>query len=253
MNERTPAVAVDGGGGREKERGNCARAGIVARGSTALAGFSQPLREDRRGPRARRHINERLRCLACPTQIGSGRCSVARERGFIELGKKPLNQEGKGRKEGSEAGKGRHRRGGAGGLAGTRTQEEGRKEEGSRRWEVLFWEEAVALSLPPSLLLYRRECLPTTYLPTFPSFPQEQRPRTKSSGMGGRKGERKLGQRRPRLSLLAQRSSLVALNEVAFTRLSSLVIRRRAAHGPHKTFPGAEKCQPTRTCVIRCR
>ena len=175
----------------ERKRGGCARAGIVTRGSTVLAGFSQPLCEDRRKPRARRHINERLRCLACPTQIGSGRCSVARERGFIELGKKPLNQEGNGRKEGSKAGKGRHRRRGAGGLAGTRsTQEEGRKEEGSRRWEVLFWEEAVALS--PSLPLSSTSVCPggsAYYLRTYIPFPQEQRPRTKSSGMGGRGSE----------------------------------------------------------------
>ena len=108
MNERTPAVAVDDvGGGSGKERGQRSCWNLHRRFDGPRTLFSQPVREECCVPRARRHINERLRCLACPTQIGSGRCSVARERGFIELGKKPLNQEGKGRKEGSKAGKGR--------------------------------------------------------------------------------------------------------------------------------------------------
>ena len=162
----------------ERKRGGCARAGIVTRGSTVLAGFSQPLCEDRRKPRARRHINERLRCLACPTQIGSGRCSVARERGFIELGKKPLNQEGNGRKEGSKAGKGRHRRRGAGGLAGTRsTQEEGRKEKGAADGKCCFGKKRW-LSPPPSLFRPRPSVqagVPTTYVPTFPSHKSSAR------------------------------------------------------------------------------
>ena len=191
----------------ERKRGGCARAGIVTRGSTALPGFSQPLHEDRRGPGARRHINERLRCLACPTQIGSGRCSVARERGFIELGKKPLNQEGNGRKEGSKAGKGRHRRRGAGGLAGTRTQEEGRKEEGAadgkccfgkKRWLSPF--RLPSVHVRPSV----HAGVPTYYLPTFPSHKSSARGQNRAEWE--REGERKLGQCRACRSLSAHRS-----------------------------------------------
>ena len=154
------------------------------------------------------------------------------------------------RKEGSKAGKGRLRQRRAGGLAGTRTQEEGRGEP--QMGSAVLGRSGG--SLPSAFSVHVRGRLsrrvPTYYLPTFPPFPQEQRPRTKSSGMGGEEGGAKTRSAPRRLSL-AQRSSL-ALNEVALTRLSSF-IRRRAGQGPRKTFHYAEKCQPTRTFVIRCQ
>ena len=128
----------------------------------------------------------------------AARCSVARKRGFIELGKKPLKQERKeGRKEeGSKTGKGRHRGRGAGsGLAGTRTQEGGRG-RGSRRWEVLFWEEAVAAATAAALSFCPRRsaCLS---LPTFPSHKNRARGQNRAE-LERRGEERREGRGRER-------------------------------------------------------